>query len=232
MKVAVRWTATLFMGTVWNVSASAVLTVNHTAAQPTDNVIVSHTAASSVAGYEIRYITTNAAATQWRRDGGQCFLASTNFVMQSFSMRLWSDVTEVASEAPFTLRVYESATEPAGTLTGPDALGSLIFTQSANWLSSASGASSNSWVTFDVGNNVICTAGKYYTVFFNFESQSDGMTQWFYTQQNGTYEYGRAKAAVDATAIASSRFTDISTDRDFLFVVQARAPTLKLIIIH
>lgn len=202
----------------WMYSAEAGLIVSYSNVEPTNNIITSHVPTTSLAGYEPRYITTNAAATQWRRDMGQYFVAPSNFVMQAYSLKLWSGVTEVASEAPTTIRVYESATEPAGTLAGTDALGSLIFTQSTSWLSSTSGAASNSWVTFET-DDIVCTAGKYYTVFFNFDNQVDGMSQWFYSQQSGTYADGRMKAAVDANAIAANRFTDVSTNRDLVFIV-------------
>ncbi len=114
--------------------------------------------------------TTGNAGYQWRdneasrRDLGQSFLATSDFVLDSFSFLANGNVQVGADDAAFTATVYESSVITS--------VGSSISSQTGNYLTQASNPIDGNWLLFDLEENVSLTSGNYYTIMLSWNIAS------------------------------------------------------------
>lgn len=181
-------------------SAEASVIVSYDAAIPTSNVLVSYDP-DATTGYQWRDNENS------KRDLGQSFLAASDVVMDSFSIKSGGNLQNGAKGALFTLTIYESSS--AGSL------GSTLSSQGGTYLTE--GSISGAWVRFDV-DNVNLSSGNYYTVMLSFDTpdvqDQDQVFTLSSVAASSSYADGRSWQANEGAAASSS------TAYDYGFAVQ------------
>lgn len=176
-----------------------VVEVSYDAAIPTNDVLIS-------------FVPTTVSGYAWRdnesseRDFGQSFLATSDVVMDSFSLQANGNLQNGAKNAAFTVDLYESATD--GTI------GSVVESYHGNYLANDdAGSITGTWVTFDV-EDISLSLGKYYTFTLSFDNAGVQDQDQVFSLSSEGYAAGRFWQANAGAAFASS------TVNDAAFVVQ------------
>lgn len=134
----------------------------------------------------VYFISEETTGIQWVNDDsisrslGQSFLARKNALMDSLSFKAAGNIQPGASEASFTLTIYESAVAKE--------LGTAISTQTGTYMNTSENPINGGWVTFDV-EDVNLVAGKYYTCILSF-NEAGVMRQSQVFQQSSGYGKG------------------------------------------
>lgn len=180
-------------------SSQALVKTSFSATQPTNQVVIACSPAST-SGYDWRNNQNG------RRDLGQSFQASSNTVMDAFSLKVAGNIQSGASLAPFTVKVFESM--------DASSIGSVISEQSGNYLSSAINPINPGWVTFDV-EDIDLQAGNYYAVVLSFDrSGEDRQNQVFAAGSASSYSGGGVWTSADGAVYSPGGL-------DLAFVVQS-----------
>jgi len=181
--------------------AAADLVVSYSANAPQENVYVSH-------------IVANPNSVEWhgqpspgvRRDVGQSFFVTNNIIMQSFSLQLGGSLQTEARNAGITMTIYQSDTQTA--------IGTVVGSQSGQYLGADSGAALDGWVTFTI-DDVNLVGGNYYTVMLSFDELAVNRRQALRQQTAGNSFADGRRWFSDGSTLSDS------VEGDLAFSVQA-----------